>query len=81
MQTEGDKTDHVGTEERDPPSVERQREEKEQLGKCRTMSGEEKNLSLGLKGILSLAVGLSSAWGWLPVHAPGEKGSQPWVQW
>ena len=55
-----------------PPSAERQREEKEQLGKCRTISGQEKDLRLRLRGILSLTAGLSSDWGRLPVLAPGE---------
>ena len=50
-----------------PPSVERQREEKERLGKCRTASGQEKDLRLRLRGIRSLTVGLSLDGGWLLV--------------
>ena len=57
------------------PSVERKREEKEQLGKCRAASGEEKKLGPGRGGIPSLTVGLSSDWGLgpsLPTWGGGE---------
>ena len=62
----------MGTEGKDPPSAERQSEKKEWLGKCRTVSGQEKDLGLRLRGIQSLTTGLSLDWGWLPVHVPGE---------
>ena len=42
------------------------REEKERLGKCRTVSGQEKDLGLRLRGIRSLTAGLSSDWSWAP---------------
>ena len=55
---------------------ERQREEKERLGKCMAISGQEKDLGMRLREIRSLTAGLSSAWGQLPVRTPGA-----WVQW
>ena len=58
------------------PSAERQREEKERLGECRTKFGQEKDLGLRLRGIQSLIAGLSSDWSQLPVRARGEEGSQ-----
>ena len=65
-----------------PPSAERQREEKEWLGKCRTIAGQEKALRLRLRRMMqSLTAGLSPDWGQLPVHIPGEVGSQAWVRW
>ena len=36
---------------RGTPSAESQRGEKEQLGKCRTISGQEKDLGLRLRGL------------------------------
>ena len=59
-----------------PPSVERQRKDKERLGKHRTVSGQEKDLGLRLRGIRTLTMGLSSDRGQLPACAPGEEGSQ-----
>ena len=46
-------------------SAERQKEEKERLGKYRTVSGQEKNLRPGRRKIKSLTVGLAPDWGWL----------------
>ena len=66
-----------GHEGEGPPSAERQREEKGGLGKCRTVSGQEKDLGMGLGGIRSLTAGLSSNWGLLPVCAPGRRGASP----
>ena len=52
----------MGTEGKDPPSAERQSEKKEWLGKCRTVSGQEKDLGLRLRGIRSLTfLGLEPA--------------------
>ena len=54
------KTKPCGHRGEGPPSAERQREEKEQLGKCRNIARLEKDLGLRLRGIRSLTVGLSS---------------------
>ena len=48
------------------PSVERQREEKERLGKHRMVSGQDKNQGLRQRKIQSLTEGLSLDGGWLP---------------
>ena len=48
------------------PSVERQREEKERLGKHRTVTGQEKNHRPGRRKIQSLTEGLSPDWGQMP---------------
>ena len=47
------------------PSAETQREEKQRLGKHRTVSGQEKNHGLGWRKIQSLTEGLSHNWGQL----------------
>ena len=60
-----------------PPSAERQKEEKEWLGKCRTISGQEKDLGLRLRGIRSLTAGLSLDWGRLPVPKSTWGGGEP----
>ena len=60
-----------------PPSAERQREEKEWLGKCRTVSGQEKDLGLRLRRILSLTPGLSLDWGRLSVPKSTWGGREP----
>ena len=62
----GDKTGHMGMEGRESPFEKRQREEKEQLGKCRSVSEQEINLRLGLRRIPSLTARLSLDWGQLP---------------
>ena len=41
------------------PLVERQREEKERLGKCKTVSGQEKHHGLGKRKIQTLTARLS----------------------
>ena len=76
----GDKKGHVGMEGRDP-LLRRDKGKRKQLGKCRTISGQEKDLGLRLRGIQSLTAGLSSDWSPLPVYAPGEDRRQPWVWW
>ena len=58
------------------PSAERQREEKEWLGKCRNVARLEKDLGLGLRGIRSLTVGLSSGASSLFPHL-GRRGASP----
>ena len=62
-----------GTEGEGPPSADKQKEEKQRLGKCRTICGQEKDLRLRLRRIQSLTAVLSSDWSWLPVRAPGEE--------
>ena len=52
------KNNSVSTEGRDL-LLQRKRKEKKWLGKCRTISGQEKDLGLRIKGILSLTAGLS----------------------
>ena len=74
-----DETGHVGMAGEGSPFAERQREEKEWLGKHRTVSGQKINLGLGLRGIPSL-------WKFLlngvscPICAPREEGKQPLVR-
>ena len=64
------------------PSAERQREEKERLGKHRTVSGQEKNHGPGRRKIQSLNEGLSLRLGpGCPDGAPGKEGSQPLAWW
>ena len=64
---------HGGEE---PPSAERQREEKEQLGKCRTVAGPEKDLRLRVRRIRSLIAGfLRTGTGSLFTHL-GRRGAR-----
>ena len=53
----------------------RETKERERLGKCRTVSGQEKNLGLGR--IQSLTVGLSLDWGRLPCSLTWGVGKPP----
>ena len=59
--------------------MERQKEEKERVWKCRIVFGQEKNhgLEIGKKRrkVQFLTAGLSRAWDWLPCSCAWEEGS------